>query len=95
MLKVSPEEMLGAAGRIDRLAAQIQECYAEMNSINTDLQGMYEGESARAFDAFVTGTAAPALRSVSGMCEDTARGVRHTVEQFQQADSSLSGVFSY
>jgi WXG100 family type VII secretion target len=94
MLKVSPEEMLGAAGRCDRLAEQIQECYAEMNRINVDLQGMYEGESARAFDSFVTSTAAPSLRSVSGMCEDTARGLRHTVEQFQQADSGLSGVFS-
>ena len=93
IIKVSVEEMQAAATRSDQLAQKIAECRQECIALNQQLQGAYEGESARAFDEFINATAAPILERTSEMCSDTARGIRHTCEQFTQADSTLSGTF--
>ena len=92
-LRVSVDEMQAAATRCDALVRKIAECCQECISLNAQLQGVWEGEAARQFDQFVVATASPILDRCSEMCGDTARGIRHTCDQFVQADNSLSGVF--
>ena len=93
MMQVNPEEMDRAAVRMDALSSRLEECRLEAISINTDLQASYQGAAAQAFDEFVTATAAPVLYDTAEMCTQTAQGVRHTLEQFTQADTGLAGVF--
>ena len=92
-LKVSVEEMQSAASRCQQLEQKIAECRQELVAMNQQLQGMWEGESARAFEEFVNGTAAPILGRCSEMCADTARGITQTCQQFADADKTLSGAF--
>ena len=92
-IKVSVEEMGVAANRCDTLANKIEECRQECIALNQQLQAAYEGESARAFEDFVNSTATRVLGQCSEMCSETARGIRHTCEQFSQADRTLSGTF--
>jgi len=94
VIRVSVEEMGVAAGDCDRLAQDIGDCLSRLQQLNSRLQGQWEGQSAQSFDGFVGGTATPILNRCMEMCSDTARAIRHTCQQFTEADGTLSGTFN-
>lgn len=93
MIRVSVEEMHTAAARCQQLSEKIAECKAECIALNTQLQSCFEGQSARAFDEYVQGTATRVLDECSNMCAETSRAITHTCNQFTDADNSLSSTF--
>jgi len=93
LIKVSVEEMQTAATRCRQLADKIAECKQECIALNSQLQSAWEGQSAAAFDNFVTGTATRVLDECSQMCSETGIAITHTCNQFTEADSTLSGTF--
>jgi len=93
-ISVSVEDMDIAATRCTQLSQKLEECRIEIKSINDQLQGAWEGQSAVAFEEYVTGTAAPVLEECSRMCEETSAALKHTCAQFTEADGTLSGTFA-
>ena len=93
VMKIDPDEMAIAARRCDQLATKIDECEQECISLNQQLQGCYDGESAVAFDEFCNEKAIPNLKKVSEMCTDTAVALRQTCEQFSDTDATLAKTF--
>jgi len=93
LLTVDPDALEAAAARCDALQGRLEECRTEAMNIYRDLEGAYQGEAARAFGEFVDTKAAPILYDTAEMCQQTAAGLRHTVSQFTQADSTMAGVF--
>ncbi|MCL2594742.1 MAG: WXG100 family type VII secretion target [Promicromonosporaceae bacterium] len=94
LMQIDPVAMDSAASRCDALASRLEECRLEAIAINDSLQDCYKGASAQAFYDFITQTAAPILYDTADMCTQTARGIRHTLDQFTQADTTLAGVFN-
>jgi WXG100 family type VII secretion target len=93
LIRVDPEEMAAAALSCDDLARRIDECRVDCLALNARLQACYEGQSAVAFDEFCQAKAAPLLNEVHEFCAETARAIRHTCEQFENADGALAGTF--
>jgi len=93
VIKVSVSEMGIAENNLRSLQERISECRLDLLRYNTDLQGAWDGASAREFDNYTTSVAAPILDQCSDMCYQTANAIRHTCDQFTEADTTLSGTF--
>jgi len=93
VLRVSPEEMEAAAVECAALSEEISSCQERAVRMNTRLQEVYEGESARSFEDFIVNDASPVLTRTSEMCDEVAAALRQTARGFEEADSSLAGVF--
>ena len=92
-IHVSTEEMEAAATGCTELEQMLEDCITKFDTLNKTLQASMEGQTARAFDEYVIGSAIPFLQNCAQMCAETSVAIIHTCNQFTEADGTLSGTF--
>ena len=58
------------------------------------MAGTMKGQTAESINNYIYGTAIKVIDQTAEMCEETARALTHTCNQFTEADSTLSGSFN-
>jgi len=87
--------MTTAADCAEVLNQELRDCERRMRKIDTDLQAAgFQGKTAVAFSTYVTTVGAPALISTADMLAQTSIAIKHTRDQFQTADDTLSTTFT-
>jgi len=94
VIRVEEAAVMSAANRCTQLQAKLEECSAELISLNNELQGVTDGQTAASFDGYVQSQGAPALRNCAEMLGSTGQALIRVCQQFTEADRALSGTFN-
>jgi len=93
LLKFDPDACEQAEIRCDQLAETIDGVYTDLCSLHNQLQANIAGQTADSFGSFVEGPAKANVYQLADMCRQTAGALRHTRQEFLNADQALSQTF--
>ncbi|MCL2820419.1 MAG: WXG100 family type VII secretion target [Oscillospiraceae bacterium] len=91
---VDRDKLSIAATGCNTLAAELNQCRTKLIQICDAVRaGGWEGAAANEFEAYAKGQAANVLEQCSEMCEQTARAITNTCDQFTSTDQTLSRAY--
>ncbi|KGX91109.1 hypothetical protein N781_05280 [Pontibacillus halophilus JSM 076056 = DSM 19796] len=88
-IRLTPEELVSMSGRYSNEAGQVGEQISRLDSMIQELEGIWEGESSRAFGEQYQ-SLRPSVIQIQQLLEDVAAQLTNTARALEDADTQVA-----
>ncbi|MFC0190212.1 WXG100 family type VII secretion target [Fictibacillus iocasae] len=89
IIRVTPAELVDMSGRYSNESSQVGEQISRLNSMISQLEGMWEGEASRAFSQQYEALK-PSFQQMQQLLEDISTQLNNTSKALEDADNQIA-----